>query len=452
MKAKNNTVPDLFSSEGQTDLANARRFLSFYSSKLRYCHPWKKWLIWDSVRWAVDDDGGVNRLAKSVADMIWHDAALGDKETKRFATRTASHVGIKAMISLAESEVPISIEAMNCNPYLLNCPNGTVDLRTGELRKHQRQDGITKVCPTEYHPEATAPTWEQFQRDVADGDEELISFKQRFYGYALTGDVREQILAIAYGVGSNGKSTEVDAITNTVGDDYTGTMPRSLLMVSRGDRHPTELTTLFGRRLMVGHETDSGGRLSEALVKQLTGGDAISCRGMREDFWTFQPTHKLLLLTNHRPEVKGTDHAIWRRLRLIPYTVKFDGERRDKSMPEKLSKESPGILAWIVRGAVDWYANGLNEPSSVMAATDEYRASQDILGTFLEECCVVDDGCRTKSSHLYDAYKKWCEQSGESSQTQKLFGEAMTEKGFQRKTSNGKWYIGVGLSTEDYGL
>lgn len=442
-------VASVATPEGQTDLANARRLVDAFGSKIRFCHPWNKWLIWDGTRWQIDDTGAIQRLAKGVADNVWHWAgAFDDKDSRRFAMRTASSTGINAMLALAESEVPISVDEMDSNPWLLNFPNGTLDLRTGELRKHRQEDCITKLCPTEFDPEAKSPVWEQFQRDVTGGDDELVAFKQRLLGYTVTGDVREQILPIAYGVGSNGKSTEIDAISFTIGEDYFGTLPRSLLMASKQDRHPTELTTLFGRRLMIAHETDSGGRLSEALVKQLTGGDKITARGMREDFWTFAPTHKILLLTNHKPDVRGTDHAIWRRLRLIPYNVRFDGERRDKSMPEKLANEKQGILAWLVRGCMEWQRIGLSEPQSVMAATDSYRSEQDIITQFISECCFESPHAKGRASHLYEAYRKWCEGNGEWAQKQRKFGEALTEKGYQRYPNNGTCYKGIGLLAE----
>jgi putative DNA primase/helicase len=447
--AADSSVPTIVVPEGQTDLSNARRLIELYGERIRFCHPWRKWLIWDSHRWAVDADGAVERMAKSVADWIWRTAnTLDDAAARRWAAKSAGKYGVDAMLALATSEVPISPDDMDGNEWLLNCPNGTVDLRTGEIRPHRKEDNITQLCPVEYDPNATAPTWEKFQRDVCNGDEELLAFKRRLMGYCLTGDVREQILPIAWGTGSNGKSTEIDALADTLGADYTGTLPRSLLMVSRQERHPTELTTLFRKRLMFAHETDDGGRLSEALVKQLTGGDSITCRGMRQDFWTFLPTHKILLATNHKPDVRGTDHAIWRRLRLIPYTVKFDGERRDKSMPEKLADERPGILAWLVRGCREWQASGLAEPETVAAATREYRDAQDVLAAFLEDCCIISPSCRVKAGQLYAAYKDWTDRTGEYTQTQRKFGDAMTEREFKREHSGGTWYIGIGLLNE----
>ena len=260
-------LPNIATSEGQTDIANARRLVEMHGDKIRFCHPWKKWLIWDGTRWKEDITGAIRRLAKNVADAVWVEAALfQDKDSCRFAMRTSSSAGINAMLALAESEVPISVNEMDQNPWLLNCPNGTLDLRTGTLARHRQEDCITKLCPTEYHADAKSPVWEKFQRDVTDGDDELIAFKQRLFGYAITGDVREQILPIPYGVGSNGKSTEIDTLSLAIGEDYFGTLPRSLLMASKSDRHPTELTTLFGKRLMIAHETDSWGR---AIIRSI---------------------------------------------------------------------------------------------------------------------------------------------------------------------------------------
>lgn len=442
-------LPRVDAPEGQTDLANSRRFVAIHGENIRYCHPWGKWLVWDGCRWVVDETGAVENLAKHIADKIWHEAkTLNSNSTLKFAARSASNAGIHAILSLAESDVPISVDEMDSNSWLLNCQNGTIDLRTGELREHRREDGITKLCQVEFDPNAKCPVFEKFLLDVFADDMEMISFLQRLLGYAISGSVAEQILPILWGAGSNGKSTLVDAITYCIGRDYCGTLPRSLLMVTNGERHPTELTTLHGRRLVIAHETDDGGRLSEALVKQLTGGDAITARGMRQDFWTFQPVHKILMLTNHRPRVRGTDFALWRRLRLVPFNVRFDGDKRDKTMPDRLKAESQGILAWLVRGCLEWQKTGLAEPSAVMAATAEYRSAEDVLAGFFEDCCILGNNLKCKATQLYETYKSWCERTGERTLTQRAFGEAMTTRGFERRASNGSWYVGIGIVAE----
>lgn len=440
----------VFQEQGQTDLANARRLVKLHGDKLRYCHPWGKWLIWDGKRWALDETGAATRLAKDVADSIWQAAlTIDDRDTLKFAAATASAGKLTAMLALAASEsgVPVLPADLDGNPWLLNCPNGTIDLRTGELRKHRREDSITKLCPTPFDPEAASYHWDRFQEDVADGDASLIDFKQKLYGYCATGDVREQLLCIFHGTGANGKSTELEAVTETLGPDYSGAAPKDLLMVTRGDRHPTELADLHGKRLVVASETENGRALAESLVKQLTGGDTIKARRMKEDFWQFQPTHKLILCTNHKPKVKGTDHAIWRRLRLVPFNVKFEGDRKDKSMPVKLRDERQGILAWIVRGAADWLSAGLGEPECVAAATATYRTSQDIIASFIADCCILGGDLWTKTKDLREALDNWQKEQGDRTSIDgNTFAEGLEGQGCQAKRKNtGRGWQGVGI-------
>ncbi len=259
------------------------------------------------------------------------------------------------MLKLAESElgVPVLPEDLNRDGWLLNVPNGTLDLRSGTLREHRREDLITQLCPVDYDPAAECPLWHQtlntfFARPHRERQAELIDYFHRGAGKSLAGVVRDHVLLFAYGTGSNGKSTMLNALQETLGPDYAMKATAGLLMASKTDAHPTGLTDLYGKRLVVAIETESGRRLNETLVKELTGGDKIRARRMREDFWEFSPTHSIVLATNHKPTVRGTDHGIWRRLRLLPFTVSIPDGQADKSMPEKLRAEAPGILAWLV--------------------------------------------------------------------------------------------------------
>jgi putative DNA primase/helicase len=384
------------------------------------------------------------------------------KRDMRWCLISESAPRINAMLDLARSEdgIPAVPDELDRDPWLLNVQNGTLDLRTGRLREHRREDLLTKVCPTRYDARAGCPLWGRFLDAVFEGDEELVRFLQRLFGYCLTGEASEQILPIFWGSGANGKTTLINAVTGAIGPDYAGEAVPDLLLVPKGERHLTELAFLFGRRLVVCSEADQGGRLNEARVKRLTGSDKITARRMREDPWEFTPTHKLILLTNHRPTVKGNDHALWRRLRLVPFTVTFwDPDdptthgrdlpadlRQDKRLGEKLSAEAPGILAWMVRGCLDWQRGGLTLPAKVQAATRQYRDAEDLLGQFLAECCVAGDkDFRCRSRDLYGAYVKWAEGNGEEALSGKAFGDAMTAKGFGRDHSNGTWYLRVAL-------
>lgn len=443
------SCPDLSVEEGCTDLSNARRLVLTFGGDIRYWGERKTWLVWQGTHWAPDSSGAVARMAYEIVDTIWQDAMkLGSDLARRWAANSASKSRIDAMVRLAGPMVPISAAELNRNPNLLATPTGTLDLTTGLLRDAQRDDFITQICPTHYDPDATALTWDRFVREVFSGDVELIDFVQRLMGYCLTGLTTEQKLPIFWGEGANGKSTFIEAITHVMGKDYSGPMPSELLMVQRHKEHAAELMTLFGRRLVFGQETQSGGRLNEARVKWLTGGDTLTGRGMRENFVCFKPTHKLLLCTNHKPIVAGTDHAIWRRLLLIPFTRTFQEHEQDRQLPRKLQAEASGILNWLVAGCSKWHADGLRSPEAIQVATRDYQSSQDVLGRFIDECCIVGEGHRVKAKNLQDALEAYCsenEMPKPSAEQRKTF---MTGHYKRTRLGTGWHYLGVGLLTE----
>lgn len=443
--------------KGRTDRANSRRFLNQHGDKVRFCHPWSKWLVWDGARWQIDDGGAVMRLAMATADSVWHDAKeFLTKDVVDFAVATSGHGKLNAMLKLAAADVPVGVDDLDANPWLLTCPNGTLDLRTGELSPHRREDSLTKLCPTTFKPDAGSYHFDRFLEGVFDGP--TIDFMQRFFGYCLTGDVREQILAVFHGIGSNGKSTLLKAIEDTLGTDFSAAAPQSLLIEKKTEAHPTELAGLFGKRLVIAQETNHGARLAEATVKLLTGGDIISARRMREDFWTYPPTHKVVLVTNHRPRIVGNDHAIWRRLVLVPFARKFwnpdkgetgpDELRQDKALPAKLKAEAEGILTWMVQGCLEWQRNGLQIPDSVRAATAEYRSEQDTLGRFAETCCIRSNAVRVKFSSLYSGLESWCNDGGDNVPSKRFVGSWLKDNGFKEASNNGRWYLGIALKAE----
>jgi len=264
-------------------------------------------------------------------------------------------------------------------------------------------------------------------------------------GYSLTGDVSEQVLFFLYGSGANGKSTFVNMLLSLLGEDYAIQAAPELLVVGK-DRHPTEVADLYNKRLVASIEVEDGKRLAEGLVKQLTGGDKLKARLMRQDFFQFDPTHKLFLVANHKPIVRGTDYAIWRRIKLVPFDVTIAPENRDPHLLEKLIAEAPGILAWAVRGCIEWQKIGLDTPESVTTATDAYQAESDTLSAFIKECLVMVDVAETKASDLYVSYKTWCEDNGERAMSGTLFGRKLVERGFDKYQKRaGTFYIGVGI-------
>jgi putative DNA primase/helicase len=418
-----------------TDLGNAARLIHRHGENLRYCWLWGKWLVWGGKRWIKDDTGKVYRLAKETVASIYQEAATSPDEERRkalakHAMRSEAGARVKEMVDLARSDVPVMPDELDALPDLLNTESGTVDLRSGDLREHRREDLITKIALVEYRPGATAPAWEAFLERVLPSGE-LRSFVQRAVGYSATGDTSEQAMFINHGAGANGKSTFQEAISAALGD-YAMRAPTEMLLVRRSGGVPNDVARLKGSRFVAASETEEGRRLAESLIKDLTGQDTITARFMRAEFFDFKPTHKLWLSTNHKPEIRGTDNAIWRRIRLIPWSVTITPAEQNKKLPTTLRRELPGVLAWIVRGCLEWRREGLQAPDEVRRATGEYRAEMDMLAGFLAECCELDTEHWDYAKDLYASYKRWCDETGERPETQRKFGGRLGERGFKR--------------------
>src|SRR5215211_6625685 len=434
-----------------TDLGNAERFVAQHGENIRYCYLWSKWLVWTGTRWGRDDAGLVHRLAKKTVRSMYREASDAEDEERRkaiakHASRSEGADKIKAMLELARSEVPVAPDELDSDPWLLNASNGTVDLRTGAMREHRREDLITKLAPVEYEPNVTAPTWEAFLERVLPS-EELRTFVQRAAGYSATGDTSEQVMLINHGAGNNGKSTFQEALAAALGD-YSMRAPTEMLMAKRAGGVPNDVARLKGARFVAASETEEGRRLAESLVKDLTGQDTISARFMWAEWFDFKPTHALHLSTNHKPEIRGTDPAIWRRIRLVPWTVTIPPAERDRKLPEKLRSELSGILAWIIHGCLEWQRGGLQAPEEVRQATRAYRAEMDVLAAFLADCCLRGEDEDAFAGELWRAWKRWCEETGEQAGSQKRFGGRLTERGFlnhrDSRTGRKVWY-GVSL-------
>jgi putative DNA primase/helicase len=344
--------------------------------------------------------------------------------------RSESGARIKEMVDLARSDVPVVPDELDASPGLLNTESGTIELRTGELREHRREDLITKLAPVEYRPDAPAPAWDAFLERVLPG-EELRGFVQRASGYSATGDTSEQCMFINHGGGANGKSTFQEAIAAALGD-YAMRAPTEMLLTKRSGGIPNDIARLKGSRFVTSSETEEGRRLAESLIKDLTGQDTVTARFLWAELFEFTPTHKLWLSTNHKPEIRGTDNAIWRRIRLIPWSVTIPPTEQNKKLPATLRQELAGILAWIVRGCLEWRREGLQAPHEVRRATGEYRAEMDVLAGFLAECCELDTGHWEYAKDLYECYKRWCDENGERPEPQRKFGGRLGERGFHR--------------------
>ena len=365
----------------------------------------------DSLRATSDGLAMVNALNKAEALEKWQ------KSCEMFTNITNA-------LRLLRDLLTVDADRFDQNHALLNCLNGTIDLQTGRIKPHDPKDLITQCAPVNYKPNAKAPLFENFLNEVL--DPERAKFLQRWLGYTATGEVREHKMLLHIGSGANGKSTLIEAIENVMGS-YTHTAPRGMLTDARGDdRHPTEIADLFRKRLVTAGESEDNATLRESFVKLVTGGDRLTGRYMGKDFFKFSPTHKLQLLTNHKPNIKGSDHGIWRRIFLLNYHIQFGTAEevasgratrlRDLTLKDALLAEREGIFAWLVQGAVDWYRDGLQPPTSVLKASEAYRMEQDRVGQFVHECCALDPDTWSPFSGafigIYPAYSSWCRESG----------------------------------------
>lgn len=440
-----------------TDLGNARRLVHEHGDTLRYAPQLGTWLTWDTSRWAEDITGQVQRRAKQTVDAMLTQIASGElerddaKQLSAHWLRSQSAPRIEAMISLAKTEpqMPVLVSDLDADHWALNTPDGVIDLRTGTLIPHDRNALHTKLAPVRYDPAATCPTWLWFLDWAMQGDDKLVAFIKRAVGYSLTGSVAEQVLFFLHGAGENGKSTLLNVLQDLIGD-YSVTAESELLLATEHASHPTGLTDLVGRRFVVAQELEDGRRLAEALVKQLTGGDIIKARRMRQDFFQFKPSHKLWMAANHKPGVRGTDHAIWRRIRLIPFLATVAPGQRDERLPEKLRAELPGILNWAIEGCLEWQRSGLQPPAAVLEATTAYRAEQDHVGRFLAECCELDETVAVPARDLRAAYESWCDENGERPWSAKAIGAQLADRGLDRvKAGRDHTFHWVGIRLSD---
>jgi len=453
---------------GYNDLYHARKIVELHGQNIRYCKHLGGFLLWYKTHWAVDSVAMVWHFAIDTAMKISHEIRRAGTrpELGKWAAAAESSRYIEDALKQLRVHFKIreSADSFDCDPWLFNVLNGTIDLRTGQLRQHRREDLITRVAPVEFDPAAVPHRWIQFIDEIFDGNRALIEFVQRACGYALTGSVREQKLFFLHGGGANGKTTFLDTLMYLMGR-YSRRMPPDLLFASRADMHPTGFADLRGRRLAVTPEVEFGKRLAEVAVKELTGGDLMTARHMRQDYFQFRPTHKIFMCGNHLPVIRGTDHAIcirgtdhaiWRRIMLIPFTVTFPEERQDKELSARLRAEASGILNWLVEGFLEWQNKGLAEPAEVTTATGAYRSEMDILGDFINDCCTIAPDADTSSADLNRAYKEWCSNNGDRLMSSRWLGLRLRERGLTRIQTGPKRaraWKGIGLrggkSSED---
>jgi putative DNA primase/helicase len=391
-----------------SDDALALRFAELHANDLRYVAEWSKWLRYDGVRWQVD-----NTLAVFDNVRVICRVAAAECNKVRLAKELVSAKTVAAVERLARSDRRLAATAdqWDADPWLLNTPKGVIDLRTGSMREHRAEDyliHITAVAPSA----SGCPLWHAFLDRVTKGDEALQQYLQRMCGYAATGLTREHALFFLWGTGGNGKGTFVSTTASILGD-YHRAAPIETFTATFSDRHPTDLAGLRGARLVTATETEEGRRWAEAKIKTLTGGDQISARFMRQDFFDYLPQFKLMISGNHKPGLRSVDEAIRRRFNLIPFTVTIPQKERDKDLSDKLRAEWPGILQWMIDGCVDWQERGLAPPEVVTAATTAYLDAQDTVAAWLDECCELDANTWERSQTLFASWKVWAERSGQ---------------------------------------
>jgi P4 family phage/plasmid primase-like protien len=430
-----------------SDFANARRLTKLHGPDLRFT-PERAWIVWIGTRWVPDDQGRVMELAKDATKSIYDEIRDADEAARgelfKWARRSQSVERARAMLALTQSEpgIPARWTDFDADPWAVHLANGAF-MHDSTLRPHRREDMMSRSTHVTYDKGARCPRWDSFLERVMP-DTEARDYLQRAVGYSLTGSTREQCLFFLWGAGLNGKSVFLDVVLALIGD-YGASTRIDTFMPRRPGDIPNDLARLAGARFVTVSETSEGARLNESLIKDVTGGDTICARFLHREFFDFKPQFKLWIRGNHKPQIRGTDEGIWRRIHLIPFLVKIPKEEQDKDLVEKLKGELPGILNWALEGCASWQAQGLNPPLLVTEATRNYREELDVVGRFLEECCDISKMAETRASDLYKAYTLWCEESREHAASQRTFGEALTEKGFERRRSGGIWYLGLRL-------
>ena len=429
------------------DESLALRFTAQHEHDLRFVNPWSRWLIWDGKRWRADETLEHLDLARAVA----REASAEIAERKgppKLAQAVASAKTVAAIERLARADRrhACRTEDWDADPWLLNTPGGTVDLTTGSMRPHDRTDLMTKM--TAVAPDGDCPLWLAFLDRIFERDRDLIAFVQRVLGYSLTGSIRDHALFFLYGTGGNGKGVFLNTWHGILGD-YSTIAAMETFAASKNERHPTDLAMLRGARAVIAQETEEGQRWPEARIKRLTGGDPISARFMRQDFFAFTPSFKLLIAGNHKPSLRAVDEAVRRRFHLVPFVVTVPKAERDAELPEKLKAEWPGILAWAIEGCLKWQRSGLAPPSAVRDATAEYFDDEDAIGHFIDERCEVSDpDALEEVQALFASWREWAENSGEFVGSAKRFSQALAARKFVRTehpTTRRKSFRGIRL-------
>jgi putative DNA primase/helicase len=447
-------ISELMSGNVQlTDATNAARLIKEHGRDIRYNKAWKKWNVWNGRYWETDDSGfmihekNLDTVRKFYREILKSDDHKERIEIEKFGIISESVRRREATIRAAQwvGELNVKSEDLDPDPWLLNVQNGTINVITGEFTEHKQENMITKLANVLYDKNADCPMWKKFVREIMDFKPELINFLQTAAGWSLTGDISEQTLFILYGSGANGKSTFLNTISYLLGDYGTATNTETF-MKKNGDSYTNDLARLRGTRFVTTTEAEQGRRLSEPLIKQITGTDKMTARFLYGEFFNFIPTFKVFMATNHKPVIKGTDYGIWRRIKLIPFTTRIEEDKQDKELEMKLRSEASGILNWLLEGALRWKSERLKAPDVILNATDEYRGEMDVIGNFLKHCCVTKEDGSIRIRELYKAYADWCDENNEHPVSERFFTLRLKEMGYeQMRTSEARFWLGLAL-------
>jgi putative DNA primase/helicase len=421
-----------------SDEALALSFAERHAGNLRYVAAWGRWLSWDGRRWRFDD----TLHAFDLGRFICREAASRANDPRvQMAVASAETVAAVERLAKADRRLAATTDQWDADSRLLNTPAGIIDLRTGQMRPTQIDDYVTKI--TTVPPGGDCPTWLRFLRRITNADQVLLAFQRRVCGYALTGITSEHALFFLYGTGGNGKGIFLNTVASILGDYHT-TAAIETFTASKTERHPTDLAHLRGARLVTATETEEGRRWAESKIKVLTGGDKIAARFMRGDFFEYVPSFKLIIAGNHRPGLRSVDEAIRRRLHLIPFSVTIPAEERDPELFEKLKAEWPGILSWMIEGCLEWQTSGLQPPDVVRNATAAYLEAEDLIATWIDECCQLDPQAWESRAALFASWSAWATKAGEPSGSRKDFVQNLADRGYHDKRRHaGRGFFGL---------
>lgn len=433
-------------------LRMAERFVIEHAEALRHVHG-IGWHRWDGARWRADDERADIRAAitttkKALLDVAQLEGPARD-DLYKDVRKLESAAGIEGMLKIAAALRPMSTasKALDADPYLFNMPRGTINLDTGAITGNDRRDLITKVSGGILTSEVNTE-WETFLKRILP-DEDVRQFVRRLFGYAMLGKVTEHVMPIFTGTGANGKGTLRDAVMAAFGD-YAIEVDPAILMESKHERHGAFKMRLRGARLVFCSETEKGRRFAEATMKRLVGGDPIEANLMHKNPITFDPSHTLIMLTNHLPAVSGDDPAVWRRLYVVPFDVVIPEDERDSDLPDRLRAAAPAVLAWAYQGWHDYQDKGLAPPEVVRVRTRAYQDASDVLGRFLDERAILSPHAVIKARELFSAWSAWCHGTGELPGSEVTFAESLARRGHEKtRRSSGQVYLGLMLAAEN---